>query len=908
MAAEKPVPPSLVAAFKDRYEVISEIGHGGSAAVYLAYDIRHDRRVAIKVLHSDVSGTSGERFLREIRVTAKMQHPHVLPSYDSGVADGRLFFVMPYVDGGSLRDMLTARKSLPVAEALQITRQIGVALAHAHSLGIIHRDVKPENIMFYHGMPCLADFGIARPLEEIEPGITAHGTLVGTPGYMSPEQFLTGYDGRSDIYSLCCVLYEMVAGTRLFSGNTPQDLVERRRYILAKARDNGPELPPFLDKILDRGLARAPHHRYNDANEFVAAIDDALLQAEHPAKRISAERALVSLWHRKFEVGLALVATGVLAIALWPQIRKGSAQQRTVTLQGAPAPVSDTPLETGTAALEAWDIPRAQAELAAAVVKDPANVHARLLLVESYALARRTGREDFRNAARQLESYRPRLSGRDSLLAEGLVGLAASRFSDACRAYSAQLHRDTLDVLAWYGIGDCQSLDTTVVADARSPSGWRFVSSYELAAHAYRRAVELEPAARAAVPFSLMTRLLPLGNTLRKGRSLDGRSFMAYPSLVSDTLAFVPYPLAVVQEAMTLVPTTHGLVITRNQDLLLAYAREWVQAAPGSADAWEALALTRELRGELNGGDDGAHAALENAQKLSAPNFQQTRIAASQVRLLVKEGRFREAREKVDSILRESGGPKLDPESADYLIGLAALSGRVEASAQLFVTAKSQEYSSIGVAPALTTAAGRFFARAAPGVCDDSLRAARHDFEQTLVSYASKNRKAALRQLVLWQAAALAFPCMRGAAVDSLAPTTPLDRAQRAFESGSAVEVKAILDSIAATRVGYRPGDIALDFTVQEAWLRVAMGDTTGAERQLDVVLGALPTLSARNSVFELAQSAAVGRAMVLRADLAQGRGDRPVAKRWAGNVVELWANADASLKPTLDRMKAISR
>lgn len=908
MAAEHSVPPALDAAFQDKYELIREIGHGGSATVFLARDVKHDRSVAIKLLHQDVSKTAGERFLREIRVTAKMQHPHVLPTYDSGIVEGRLFFVMPFVDGGSLRDRLNDQKAIGIAEALQIARQIGVALAHAHAAGIIHRDVKPENIMFYHGTACLADFGIARPLEELEPGITAHGTLVGTPGYMSPEQFLTGFDGRSDLYSLCCVLYEMIAGTKLFSGNTPQDLVERRSYLLAKSRDAGPPLPPYIDKILDRGLARAPHHRFNDATEFVAAVDDAIAQTERPVRRISAERALESLWGRKVEIGLAIGVFVLVGIALWPQIRQGVAKPRSVTLQGAPAPVSDTPFETGKAALEAWDIPRAQNELAAAVVREPTNVAARLWLAESYALGRRTGREDFRVAARQLEASRSRLHGRDSLLAEGLLALAASRHADACRAYTAQLHADTLDVLAWYGLGDCNALDTMVVRDAKSPSGWSFTGSYGVAARAYRRVVELAPAARSAVPFSLMARVLPFDVTaVRRGRSSpDGRTFLAYPGLAADTLAFVPYPLVEFQAAAPATwSASQNLALQRNQEVLLSFALEWVQTAPKSADAWEALALAREIRGELDG---GARAALNNARQLGLPGVQQVRLTSAQVRLDLKEGRFRQARQRVDSVFDANGFVALDPESADLLSGLAILTGRAQRAAVLHASAKSTQYASIGVSPQLAAAGARFFARAAPGVCDDSVRVLRREFERTLESYATPNRRAALRQLVIWQSAALAFPCMRQEAHGELSPTSPLDRAQRALAAGNDRLVSIILDSVSMSRMGYRPGDVALDFTVQESWLRTAIGDSVGAQRQLDLVLDALPSLRARTAVQEMAQAAAIGRAMVMRAELAIARGDAATAKRWAANVVELWAHADASLKPTLDRMRRIAR
>jgi hypothetical protein len=177
-----------------------------------------------------------------------------------------------------------------------------------------------------------------------------------------------------------------------------------------------------------------------------------------------------------------------------------------------------------------------------------------------------------------------------------------------------------------------------------------------------------------------------------------------------------------------------------------------------------------------------------------------------------------------------------------------------------------------------------------------------------LDSYATPTKRSQLRQLVIWQAAELAFPCLRQAAIEGLPPTSPQDRAQRALVAGNFGLVRAILDSISATRVGYRPGDVSLDFTVQEAWLRAEVGDSAAAQRELDLVLDALPTLGVRSPVLELGQSAAIGRAMVLRADLAMARRENATAKRWAQSVVELWANADASLKPTLDRMRQIIR
>jgi hypothetical protein len=272
----------------------------------------------------------------------------------------------------------------------------------------------------------------------------------------------------------------------------------------------------------------------------------------------------------------------------------------------------------------------------------------------------------------------------------------------------------------------------------------------------------------------------------------------------------------------------------------------------------------------------------------------------------VKRGEFSSASTLADSILAVWKGRAPPAEIAATLSGLAALTGRVALMTTLMESSTAAEYANVGIAPPLSAAAIRFFGRAAPGICDDSLALLRRNFERVLASYSSPSRRGEVRQIVLWQGAALAYPCLKAAAIAGLRASGPLDRAQRAFAANDHKRTRMILDSIAAVRSGYRPGDISLDHTVQEAWLRAAVGEAIGAEQMLDLVLDALPTLGVQ-AVTEEAQSAAVGRAMVLRADLAAERHDAPTARRWATAALELWAHADGSLKPTLDRMQTLA-
>jgi eukaryotic-like serine/threonine-protein kinase len=266
-----------LAALDDRYVIEREIGRGGMAVVYLARDVRHERRVALKVLRPELGEILGvERFLAEIKVTANLRHPHLVPLFDSGAAGGLLFYVMPFVAGESLRDRLTRDGRLPLDEALHFTREIADALAYAHGLGVVHRDVKPENILLADGHALVADFGIARAVSAAQGArITGTGLVVGTPAYASPEQATAEpqLDGRSDQYSLASVLYEMLAGEPPYAGPTSQAILVRQLTEpvppLPAARG---AVPRYVEGAIRRALARDPADRFTTMSAFAEAL------------------------------------------------------------------------------------------------------------------------------------------------------------------------------------------------------------------------------------------------------------------------------------------------------------------------------------------------------------------------------------------------------------------------------------------------------------------------------------------------------------------------------------------------------------------------------------------------------------------------------------------------------------
>src|SRR5690349_11553803 len=279
----------------EKYRLERELGQGGMATVYLAYDMANDRHVALKVLNPELAASLGaERFLREIEVGRTLLHPNIVGVLDSGSADGKLFYTMPFVEGASLRDKLDREKQLGIDEAIDLTKQIAEALAFAHSKGVIHRDIKPENILLSNGMALVADFGIARAV-SVAGGerLTRTGMAVGTPTYMSPEQAMGSKDvtPESDIYSLACMVYEMLAGQPPFTGPTAMALLARHSL------DNVPSLkivrgtvPDAVEDAIVRAMAKVPADRFRSAVDFANALTDnegAMLRRLHSLKAMA---------------------------------------------------------------------------------------------------------------------------------------------------------------------------------------------------------------------------------------------------------------------------------------------------------------------------------------------------------------------------------------------------------------------------------------------------------------------------------------------------------------------------------------------------------------------------------------------------------------------------------------------
>ena len=1034
--------PRLSGLFANRYLIERELGHGATAVVYLAHDKKQNRQIALKVLSKDLAHALGPlRFLREIQVTARLHHPHILPIFDSGEWEGMLYYVMPFVRGESLRDKIDRESQLPIEECVRITCEMADALAHAHAQGIVHRDVKPENIMLSEGHALLADFGIARTL-DVHTGerLTSSGLIVGTSAYMSPEQASgeENIDARSDIYSLACVLYEMIAGVQAFTGpNTQSVIAQRFKHTPRPVSTYRPQVPQHIDEVLAKALTIAPADRYKSVKKFSAELSGSTEPAiqdrrQSPMRRLiydkqkafgfaaaaivlamaaavianppghwsslfaraalldSAKYAVIPFngsgsiaaadlnaakemqhalekWRgirladaaaiteamrnrqelntsdaldlaKKVGAGKLIRVNGALDATLY-DVASGTSEatisrddiKRDSSLYGAAVAAllraPDRPSAAdggdgrtislpawlaygrGHVALAQWDLARARSEFLRALAADPSYTPARVwaaTLAEWVSPVADSA--SWQDDAIKAASGAATLAPRDRALAEGLSALAIHDYPAACKAYGSLVKTDSLDFAGWYGIAECQARDRMVVPSRASPSGWVFRSSATAALDAYVRAFRIEPRAYELANLMDLQRLLPVSSIrLRPGEAAQvSVRFGGYPSLVHDSVAFFPYPATALGSLPASATATQKAAIAVNLTRLLAFASNWVRLAPASANGYEALAGLLEARGDVGPSSDGGPSASEaigTALKLATTPVQRARLTAAEIRLRVKRGEFTAARKLADTLL--SGPNNTEPDVADELSGVAALTGHVELT-QNFL-GNSLTVAGFVIPPKVRDATNAVLAHAMLGDCASGAGPLPSQLDQALQSYVPEKDRDRVRVALTSRATALFAPCDDAASSLRLpAGNERLLRMEQAVARHDYAVVKAVFDTLATRRRTTLPGDLSMDYTYLEAWMRSAIGDTAGATRQLDLALGALPSVGAA-TFKEPGGAASLIRAMMLRADLAAKRGERSIAGHYASAAATLWANADKVLQPQVERMRQIA-
>ena len=998
-----PIAP-LRAALRGHYDIEREIGQGAFATVYLARDLKHERKVAVKVLNADPTSDVGElRFIREIRTLARLQHPNILPLHDSGHVEALLYYVMPYVSGDTVRDRIDREKQMSVEAACSIARDVADALAYAHAQGIIHRDIKPENILLSTGHPILADFGIARAIDlaGVRQLTRTGAASPGTPAYMSPEQLMADkeLDGRSDTYSLGCVLFEMLTGKPPFAGK--EGFVKRFTEPPPKASTLRKDLPGWLDDAIERALQREPRDRFPTAKEFVAAlcpppsfqrtsVGASPAANEPPVRTIesaqttpatSASFASAIPGARLSRTALASTAAGILALALalflapkpsklrsvfsatptldssriviLPLADQGGAHVGGVVAErmydafsqwrglalvadtkvaqaisdrgGTPTTenealslarslgagrlvwghaagqrghatvrvhlydvgtneskdefrfidstsdgsayavaamrllqVPDRPRAAeggdgltsnfvawsaygrGHVALKKWDLPVAEREFRVAIGADPAYTPARLWLAQLLEWRTPQQSDEWRDHARRAAVDRNRLGVRDQLLASGLSALGDGRFDAACEAYSRLAKGDSVDFAGWYGLGECQSLDSLVLQNTRSPSGWSFRSSYYSAAAAYLRALKADSGVYGIFSTDKLERLLPIASSrARRGvSSAPGKiAFAAFPSLEpGDTVGFVPYPLTAFA-SLQRTPKMDA-ALRRNTDVFFKLARDWAERFPSSAKAQEALANAFEVRGDLGSGSTRASPvlkAIDSSIALSGDRGEILKLQARRVRILFKRGDFAGARLVADSLLRVGF---TDGSASNELAWVAALTGRANLTSQYWLSGlTTRQLSGEIVPPAVAKNASDFFAYAALGVCGAPLTSAIAGLDSALRNYVDNDIRQAVASDVSARASSMASPCTHGeSALRITAPSDWLQKAQQALARNDQARVRAFLDEPKTPSGTRKPGDMSPDYTFQGAWLRAQIGRASCRERVSSVV------------------------------------------------------------------------
>ncbi len=572
----------------------------------------------------------------------------------------------------------------------------------------------------------------------------------------------------------------------------------------------------------------------------------------------------------------------------------------------------------GDAALAAWDAAGAQRAFLRAVQLDPAYPHANLWLAAVSALLGDSAAL-WNRYARAAAAARDRLSPRDGMLAEALLALADGRFTQACRRYESLIASDSNSFPAWYGLGECHRLDQTVVHDSTSRSRWRFRTSYQTALRAYDQALRVAPSAYFVFRGRAFERLAMLLyadiSRVRFGHAVqrDTMWFASYPSLVGDTLAFVPFPRNDVfggrPEAH---PPSHEAAVERNRRLLRDVTLRWVHAFRDSAGAYEALGLVLETMGELGEAgapEQSALLSVRRARMLAREPREQLRLGVAETRLAVKAGHFARARTLADSILHAHQTP--DTVEALQIAGLAGLTGRAHLTARLMAGGRDSTFKSVSgiqsIKPLTLASTGlALWGYAALGAPRDSITALARRVDSLIQIWVAPAQRIVQSDAILDIPRMWAFPLLGTRAISPDRPEYGYLQLLRDLEASDTTAIRARLAQLRTLRVGMRPGDLAIARTYGEATVLLGIGDTTAATQLLDHSLGATATLGTW-LLHDVQDAAALVRAMVLRAHLADRAGDNTTARRWATAVVELWGAADnKELQDEVARMRRL--
>jgi tetratricopeptide (TPR) repeat protein len=874
--------------------------------VYLVRDQLHDREVALKVLSSDYASALGSaRFLREIRLASRLQHPYIVPVLDSGEWEGWLYYVMPVIEGHPLRARMARERQLPVEDAVRYTMEIADALQHAHERGVLHRDVKPENILISGQHACLADFGIARAITPATGDqITTTGVILGTPAYMSPEQASSdgAIDGRSDQYALGCVLFEMLAGVPPFVGPTEQSVIMQRFHHAApRITQYRSAVATALEHTIDRALQSVPADRFPTVGDLGKSLKTvATSERVDRAVPTYAVGTDSRAGFRRARATALVVLASALAFAAWWRLAPENEALAAGSISGL---IGDPGPEVRGPARELFDrakqdfvalrIDSAEINFARAATADPTLALASLW--QAQLLQWRTDGpsvSDWVVPARRAMRSRNRLTKRDSHHALALVALGETRFPDACREFGEVVRADSQSFAGWFGLGECRRMDRVVLPDSHSASGWRFRGELSSAIAAYTEALAWAPPEQSAPLFQrALATFYSAPTRIRTGRPLppDSGAFIASPELVGDTIAFVPYR---VEQAIS--PGSMGDARQRLREIELRFVRRWVQQMPRNVQALAALSLSLESRGDLADDDSRTQDALSTIREARLRNAD-PRVAillqAAEVRLLTKSGKFASAGHLADSAL---GAEVMSDRAAGALAAMAVLQGRErEAAVHLQALWSGEDGGSgqfsISVPPIIASRLVHLIAAVETGRCEalhlDSLE---RRIKELAASMEKPADRGGLSSTLLDDVRVRAAACTDGRSALRL-QRSDNERAQlvSAAARKDARAVLAMLSRLDARRHGVSRSSLSWDAVAIESWALAFVGAREHAAARLDSSLFGL-AYSSNRLTNELRFAGGLRRAFQLRSDLAAELGDSATSQRWRTALEQL--------------------
>jgi serine/threonine-protein kinase len=809
--------------------------------------------------------------------------PSIPPEVASVV--GQMLAVLPldrFQTAAELVDALAAPTGVwtPRAMAARRRRRVGMGLAIVAAIGALAVVLLPK----------VFGAGLDRSLYVIAP--------FGHRGGAAPA-LLNGDNCES-------LLYEA------FTHWLDVTVVDETRVNDLRAR--GGFVPMTLGRALE--IARQVHSGWLVWGQVWELGDSVVVRAGlYDVRRGAAEHEYTLRIAKSLEdasAKLSLLADSLLlGRARAPEAHEGAIGTRVLAAWRAYADGQDS--------LARWNLGAAEGLLRRALELDPGYSHAALWLAQVLEWQRQP-EPAWRPYAVIAAAAGDRLGPRAATMATGLLALADGRYSQACEQYQTLVARDSLSFAGWFGLGECHARDKFVLRDSASPSGWRFRSSYRAAFEGYRRALQIAPSIHVALgdsAFSVLTRLLfTETNVYRRGFALEPDTvwFAAFASWDHDTLAFTPYPMAEALATMAAYPPNTQQAVRHNRETLRGISTGWVRAFPASAAALETNALVLETTGEIASTGSAEVSALDaarSARRASRDSIQRLRLAVVETRLLVKLQDFAEAQALSDSLLSTWRSPTAA--AAALLVGPAMLVGHAHQAAEFarvgfrdweFVAANGE---AVRTAPQIASPAWRLLVYASLACPKDSITILTQRVRSLIRSYVEPSRQALIQQATLDEPAVQSFP--------ELGPTTSqrpsaganyLLAIQWALAHRDTAAVMAEFGRLQRIRNDLRPGDVAIDGTFHEAWVLLALGDTTGAVRLLDASLSALPTLGT-DLIAWPPQTAGLLRAMMLRARIASWVGDAPTAAQWAGAVATLWSAADTEFKPLVDSMRALT-